>query len=136
MPARQNFTDQVSSRNHNQMSSATKDGRQSYSRQIPTSCDAPGERTISESFVQGTSELSPIKKKGEKTDLINVKTVGAYGHLTDRVNGQKIIEQRQAGRDSNRSKSGSELKSQVVAKAVMANGQDMPPPRKASRNSM
>ena len=51
-----------------------------------------GEQTLSESFVHGTQKLSPIKQRGDKTDLVNVKTVGAFALLTDRSNGRKVIE--------------------------------------------
>ena len=51
-----------------------------------------GEQTLSESFVHGTEKLSPIKQRGDRTDLVSVKTVGAFALLTDRSNGRKIIE--------------------------------------------
>ena len=57
--------------------------------------DYAGEHTLSESFVTGTSQFSPIKQSGGRTDLINVKTVGAFGILTNRVQGQKVVELRQ-----------------------------------------
>ena len=38
-----------------------------------------GEHTLSESFIVETSQFSPIKPYGERTDLINLKTDGAFG---------------------------------------------------------
>ena len=67
-----------------------------HSKQV-VQIDYTGEQTLTESFVHGTSHFSPIKQRGDRTDLINVKTVGAFGLLSDRQsqNGHKVIELRQ-----------------------------------------
>ena len=75
---------------------STEKAGQSSKQNVPQNNDQTGEQTLTESFVHGTSHFSPIKQRGEPTDLaINVKTVAAFGVLADRQNGHKVIKMRQ-----------------------------------------
>ena len=49
------------------------------------------EQTVSDSFEQATDKISPIKQNF-KTELVNVKTVGSFGILTQRCNQKNAID--------------------------------------------